>query len=127
MPDATGFSGLDVFLVWAGAAVVVFTLGGFLWRFVRSVILVMRRVNEFFDDWYGEPPRVGLPSRPGALERIAGLEERLAGVEHELRPNSGRSLRDQVDLVNCRLRRLLPDDEDHCRHGEPPDPAPPGG
>lgn len=127
MPDPTGHPGFDAALVWIGAAVVVLTLGGFLWRFVRGLVLVLRRVDDFFDDWYGDAGRAGVPPRMGAIERIAGVEDQLAEVQHELRPNSGRSLRDQVDLANCRLARLLPDDDEHCRHADPPDPGPPTG
>lgn len=64
------------------------------------------------DDWAGEEERAGVPGRPGVLARLAGFEERLMRVEHELYPNSGQSLRDAVDRAHSRLARLCPDPDD---------------
>lgn len=126
MPDPTGHATLDAVLVWVGAVVLLLTMGGFLFRFVRGIVVIVRRFNYFFDDWYGAPGRPGVPPRLGVMERIGGFEDRLTGMEHEMRPNSGQSLRDQVDLANCRLARLLPDGDSHCQHlGEPPPTQPP--
>lgn len=86
-----------------------------LWRLVRGVLHFARRVEYFFDDWYGEEERAGVPARPGMMERVRGMEEgfrtfgeRLLRMEHEMYPNDGESLRDAVDLANRRLVRLLP-------------------
>lgn len=64
------------------------------------------------DDWAGEEPRPGVPGRPGVMERVSVIEDRLTRVEHELYPNSGQSLRDAVDLANQRLARLCPEPPD---------------
>jgi hypothetical protein len=129
MPDPTGIPALDAALVWATVATVVISLGTGLWRFVRAAVRIGRRVNQFFDDWYGQEGRPGVPARPGVLARVQGIEARMQGVHHELQPNSGESLRDAVDLVNCQLARMLPADDDQCRQrdGEPPHPPPPAG
>jgi hypothetical protein len=126
MPDPTGIPALDAFLVWATVATVVISLATGLWRFVRAAIRIGRRVNVFFDDWYGQEGRPGVPARPGVLERVKHIEDRMQGVHHELQPNSGASLRDAVDLVNCRLERMLTGDDDECRRraDEPPHPPP---
>lgn len=130
MPDPTGVPALDAFLVWATVATVVISLGTGLWRFVRAAVRIGRRVNVFFDDWYGQEGRPGVPARPGVLERVKGIEDRMQGVHHELQPNSGASLRDAVDLANCRLEQMLTGgEEDECRQGadEPPHPPPSAG
>lgn len=130
IPDATGIPALDVFLLWATVATVVISLGTGLWRFVRAAVRIAKRVTIFLDDWYGEEARPGVPARPGVLERVRGIESRIQGVHHELQPNSGASLRDAVDLTNCRLEQMLPQgDVDRCRHHEddPPHPPPSAG
>jgi hypothetical protein len=57
----------------------------------------IRRVSHFFDDWFGEEDRPGVKGRAGVMDRIAS-------IEHELRPNSGQSLRDRVDLIEKHVR-----------------------
>ncbi|WP_424639937.1 hypothetical protein [Embleya sp. AB8] len=80
-----------------------------LWRLRRVVVRTGRRVETFMDDWYGEEGRPGVPARPGLMERVGGMEERLARMEHELHPNGGLSLRDAVDRTNRQLSRLRPE------------------
>lgn len=130
MPDPTGVPALDAFLLWATVATIVGTLGTGLWRFIRAASRIAKRVNVFFDDWYGEEARPGFPARPGVLERVRGIEARIQGVHHELQRNGGESLRDAVDLTNCRLERMLPaGDDDQCgqRNDDPTHPPPSAG
>ncbi|MFD3848207.1 hypothetical protein ACFWVB_20240 [Streptomyces microflavus] len=105
----TGIPLLETVLVWGGALTILGGLGAVLWRAARGVVRTGRRMNEFMDDWYGEGPRPGVPARPGLMERVSGMEDRLSGVEHELHPNDGGSLRDAVDQANRRLANLCPD------------------
>lgn len=100
---------LEAVLLWGGAITVVSGLLAGLWRLGRGVVRTAHRMNEFMDDWYGEPARAGVPARPGVLERVAGMESRLGRMEHELHPNAGGSLRDAVDEANRRLTHLCPD------------------
>ncbi|MCX4986923.1 hypothetical protein [Streptomyces sp. NBC_00572] len=108
-------------LLWGGVASVVLAVVAGVWRVLRGLLHLGGRVNEFMDDWAGEPERPGVPARPGVMERVSGIEERLSRVEHELYPNSGGSLRDAVDLANQRLAWLCPDHPDE----EDGPPAPP--
>jgi hypothetical protein len=118
--EATGIHALDTALVWGGAVTVLAGVGAVLWRGLRGVGHLVRRVEQFMDDWSGEEERPGVPGRLGVMERVSGIEERLGRFEHELYPNSGGSLRDAVDQANERLARLFPDDADPA-----PPPAPP--
>jgi hypothetical protein len=58
----------------------------------RWMLRTLRRVNEFLEDWNGEPPRAGVAERPGVMER-------LARIEAELRPNGGSSMRDEIRAI----------------------------
>ena len=46
----------------------------------------------FLDDWFGEAPRHGQKERPGAMERLAQLEN-----------NGGASLKDTVDRIESQV------------------------
>lgn len=37
----------------------------------------LRRLNYIFDDWNGEAARPGVPRRPGVMERLEQIEEKL--------------------------------------------------
>ncbi|MFE6549635.1 hypothetical protein ACFVHS_14750 [Streptomyces sp. NPDC057746] len=116
----TGNSALDTLLTVGGLLTALVGVAAAVWRVVRAGLRFFRRVELFMDDWYGEPARPGVPGRPGVMERVSGIDDRLTRVEHELQPNSGQSLRDAVDLANRRLARLCPD-PDHADRAEPPD------
>ncbi|MGW2511259.1 hypothetical protein ACWC0A_17870 [Streptomyces scopuliridis] len=99
---------MDVLVVWSLAAAAVAAALGLLWRMTRGVRRIVTRVDEFVDDWNGSPPRPGVAARAGVMERLDGIEDRLANVEHELHPNSGASLRDAVDRVDVALNGTTP-------------------
>lgn len=123
--NATGIPALDAALVWGGAISVLGGVGTVLWRVVRAALHLASRTGQFFDDWYGEEQRAGVPARPGVMQRLGDLEQGLEQVKHEVRPNSGGSLRDAVDLANWRLSRICPDPEPgECPPGEEPDEPP---
>ncbi len=122
----TGVPVLDAVLVWGGAVSVLGTVGTVVWRFLRTVSRLGSRAGQFLDDWYGEDGRAGVTARPGVMLRLAALEDGLDHLRHEVRPNSGASLRDAVDLANSRLARLCPDPEPCCgQPAEPPADEPP--
>ncbi|WIV59061.1 hypothetical protein [Amycolatopsis nalaikhensis] len=97
----------------AGVAVAAYLIIRRIWTAARNAGRGLRRLVHFADDWFGEPERDGVPARPGVMERISAIEtdgaatrddvrdlvERVDRVEHELRPNSGASLRDAIDRV----------------------------
>ncbi|MCP2168140.1 hypothetical protein [Goodfellowiella coeruleoviolacea] len=74
-----------------------------VWAVVVRVARVGRKLSHVADDWLGEPERDGVPARPGVMERLAAIEQRVTVIEHEVRPNSGASLRDAVDRVERRI------------------------
>ncbi|MFC8156304.1 hypothetical protein ACFUO0_20010 [Streptomyces cinereoruber] len=102
----TGIPGLDNA---AAVAAAVAALGGalaLLYRWTRSLRQFRRRMTHFFDDWFGVEGRPGVPERPGVMQRLSSLEEKAADIKHEVRPNSGLSLRDAVDRVDARTAHL---------------------
>ncbi len=104
----------------AGAVTVVLAAAAAVWRAVSWVHRRMRQIVRLVDDLAGEPGRPGVARRPGLMERVARIEtlqrehgerlergdrrfdaidDQLAAIDAELRPNHGSSLRDQVDAV----------------------------
>lgn len=81
---------------WADALIVagsVVAAGALLAKPVRAVWRVCHSLGRFLDDWHGRPD----------LKQL-GAMARLEAIEYELRPNSGRSLRDRVDLIERHTR-----------------------
>ena len=77
----------------AGLILTTATIIGLLWKvIVRPLRTVSRRIQDFLDDWFGEEPRPGQPERPGAMARLAQLEN-----------NGGGSMRDTVDKIDATL------------------------
>jgi len=91
-----------------------------VWKTIRPV---WRGIREFLEDWRGEPgrPEAGVPERPGVMKRLATIEAegaatagkldetavKLDAIDHELHPNSGSSLRDQVDRITNTLNEHI--------------------
>ncbi|WP_432063339.1 hypothetical protein [Streptomyces sp. S1] len=102
----TGIPGLDVAAAIAAAVVALGGAATLLFRWSRSLRQFRRRMGQFFDDWFGVEGRPGVPERPGVMQRLNSLEEQAAVIRHEVRPNSGSSLRDAVDRVDARTAHL---------------------
>lgn len=77
-------------------------IGGGKW-----MIGTMKKINDFLEDWRGEDARPGYPGRPGVLERLVKLEEHAATTTHEVTPNSGSSIKDQLNRVDLALPEIL--------------------
>ncbi|MEU0084883.1 hypothetical protein [Streptomyces sp. NPDC006274] len=103
MSESTGVPAVDGLVMWSIAAVAICGFLGLLWRLVRGVRRIAIRVDDFVDDWNGRPARPGVPGRAGVMERLDGIEARVTSIEHEVRPNSGLSMRDAVDRVDVAL------------------------
>jgi hypothetical protein len=99
MPDIT-IPDLDIL----GIAAVLAALG-VLWALLRRANHMMRRLNQFADDWFGtdgdenHPPKRGIVARMDlAEEQRAALSDDVAAVkakvDHELDHNSGSSTKD---------------------------------
>lgn len=93
-------------LVWIGAIAGGLTALGVILATGLKIARVARRITHFADDWFGEAQRPGVPGRPGVMEQLQTLathsertDQRLDAIEHELKPNSGKSLRDAVNRV----------------------------
>lgn len=77
---------------------------GALWLMTRPMRRFAKSGEQFLEDWHGVPERPGFDAIPGVPERLRMLErnaqedrELLKRIDHELHPNSGGSLRDQVN------------------------------
>ena len=76
-------------------ALIAAVCGGLAWA-LRWAWRILRRINHFLDDYAGQPARDGMPARPGFMARLTSVEEALAHVVAETKPNHGSSLRDVV-------------------------------
>ncbi|MFI6496013.1 hypothetical protein [Nonomuraea typhae] len=93
VPDIIVISG---YVTAIGAAVAL------LWRGAALLIALIRKINDFLDDWNGEPEREGVPERPGVMKR-------LSTIEAELQPNHGGSIKDAVKRTDENLYQLRKD------------------
>jgi hypothetical protein len=102
---------VDTLVVWSVALVALAGLATMVWRLVRPLRRVARKVDEFMDDWNGVPARRGVSARPGVMERLDQIEHTVGLVAHEVKPNGGASMRDAINRVDERTARIAPDDE----------------
>lgn len=86
----------------------VIAVGAAVGASVRWLHRRLQGLEEFFTDWFGQPKRPGVPGRPGVMSRLEDLDHRVAGIEHELHPNSGASLRDAVDRIDAQTAPAPP-------------------
>ena len=79
-------------------------LSAALWAMTRPFRRAAKGFEQFLEDWHGVPERPGFDAIPGIPERLRQLErnaredrEKLKEIVHEIRPNSGGSLKDKVN------------------------------
>lgn len=89
---------MSVFAI-AGIVLGALAAVGAAWKVLKPVLLAVRRISHFFDDWFGEAARPGVPDRPGVMKRLADMQTDIDKIKHEMWPNSGGSLRDAVDRL----------------------------
>src|SRR5690606_6441776 len=108
-PDATA---LGLSIVGAGAVAAALVT---LWRALRALFRVVRKIAHVLAAWFGEAPRPGVPGRLGFPERLGKAEtagkglreeicevtEQVAEIVHDLHPNAGGSLRDAVNRTEA--------------------------
>ena len=71
---------------------------GAIWLAARGVNRFFKRVNEFFDDWYGNDGDDNHAPQPGVLHRMGSIESEVSSIKaqvgHELNRNGGGSTKD---------------------------------
>ena len=67
---------------------------------------LVKRFIHFLDDYFGEEARPGFEGRPGMQERLRFMEEEIACISFEMRPNHGTSIKDAVGRIEDRLDKL---------------------
>lgn len=53
---------------------------------VRKIHPVMKRLDEFMDDWFGQKARPGVEGRPGAMQRLSDQDEVLSHLRKKVEP-----------------------------------------
>jgi len=75
----------------------------------RKFLNYIKKRNQFYDDWYGEQARPGVPARQGVMERLLNHEESLSVLmvrTEELCTNSGESIKDKVNRLDTQVSEL---------------------
>lgn len=73
---------------------------------VRKASILIKKFIHFLDDYFGEEARPGFEGRPGLQERLKFMEEEIACISFEMRPNHGTSIKDAVGRIEKRLDAL---------------------
>lgn len=90
---------MDQVQTWGAVAAALTAIVTALYVGGRWVWRTLRRVDEWLDDWYGDPGRPGVPARLGVPERLARLEEQVTTIAAQVQPNGGSTLRDAVARI----------------------------
>lgn len=109
-PGEGPLSAVQTVLTDAATAVVgTAVLGGF--GYIRAMRRDQKRdraqMRQMVEDWTGEPARPGVPERPGVMVRLQVIETnqeqqgaQIREIWHEVHPNSGASMRDEVRRIH---------------------------
>ena len=73
---------------------------------LHKVTKLVKRFIHFLDDYFGEEERPGFEGRPGMQERLKFMEEEIACISFEMRPNHGTSIKDAIARIENRLDKL---------------------
>lgn len=92
---------MDVIALWCAIATAIAGGAALLGRLLLGARKMVTRIDEFMDDWAGTEARPGVPERPGVMAR-------LGAIEHQLKPNSGESLRDAVNRIEAQITSRTP-------------------
>lgn len=98
---------LDFALGLAAAVTVVSALGLAGGKLIKWLWSTGKKINLFFEDFYGEPARPGFPEKKGLMERVQNIEsiqaensEMIQKIWSEQMPNSGKSQRDDIARIH---------------------------
>jgi hypothetical protein len=91
---------MDPGWVTAGIAFATVVIGLVGWGF-RWLWRTGQRVTHFMDDYFGEAARPGHKARLGSLERLENLENITENILHEVKLNSGQSIKDVVNRTEA--------------------------
>lgn len=75
-----------------------------IWKAVVSIKKLSNNVDQFFQDWSGEPERDGVPERPGILARMRTLED-LRDVQTVMLNDLSEQMTQLSKHVNAELNR----------------------
>lgn len=53
---------------------------------VRTINPLVKRLNNLMDDWFGQPPRAGVPQRKGVMERLSDQDAAIAVMQKKVEP-----------------------------------------
>lgn len=90
----------------AALAALAGVLLGVLTWWARVLWHGFRRADQFLEDWNGVSADKGHQARPGVMERLARLENRVNDVQSQVHLNSGHSLRDVVTRTEDAVGQL---------------------
>lgn len=94
-------------------AVGFFVFLGGLWAVrgpAKFIYTTLIRFHEFFEQWFGDEERTGIPKRLEALENQTHQQSFTLGeLRHELKPNGGSSMNDRLTRVEKHLNPEAPD------------------
>ena len=91
------------FLIMLAASVTAITVLGVAFH---KISILVKRFIHFLDDYFGEEARPGFDGRPGLQERLRFMEEEIACISFEMRPNHGTSIKDAIHRIESRLDKL---------------------
>lgn len=68
------------FVNWLIALTLIITIGSVI---SKRVWPIMRKLEHMLDDFNGTKARPGVPERPGIMERVKSIEERIKKLEKD--------------------------------------------
>jgi hypothetical protein len=95
--DFVGWFGLGSIV--AGLLILVYLYFNFIAPLCKRIKAIFEKLENFSDDWFGEPARKG-------RRRILGVMERLSNIDGQLQNNGGTSVKDAVDRIEIRVNEI---------------------
>ena len=109
--EATKLTELPIVAWMLGLSVVVGAVAVIVRQLLLPIHRGFRKLQDFLEEWKGEPARPGQPARPGVMERLEQVEADMAKVASEIRSNGGSSMKDAIARVEAHLEELATRDE----------------